>query len=199
MAAEGYVALVAGVDEAGRGPLAGPVTAAAVVLNPHRRIHGLRDSKQLPAARRELLATRIRRYALAWSVAWADPFEIDTLNIFEASLLAMRRAMQGLCLDPAKVEIDGRHAVLPTAWCCDVEAVIGGDRRRRAISAASILAKVHRDGVMRHLHTIYPQYGFDRHKGYPTKAHVSALNRFGPAPVHRRSFRPVRLALENCP
>lgn len=192
-----YLSLVAGVDEAGRGPLAGPVTAAAVVLNPRRRIYGLRDSKQLASARREVLAKRIRCHALAWSVAWADPHEIDTLNIFEASLLAMRRAMQGLRLDPARVEIDGRHAVLPAQWCCEVEAVIGGDRRRKAISAASILAKVHRDGVMKRLHGIYPEYGFDRHKGYPTRAHVHALQRHGPAPVHRRSFEPVRLALEN--
>lgn len=193
------VVLVAGVDEAGRGPLAGPVTAAAVVLDPLRRICGLRDSKQLSPARREVLATRIRRHALAWSVAWADPNEIDALNILEASLLAMRRALQGLRLDPARVEIDGRHAVLPMHWYCEVEAVVGGDRLRRAISAASILAKVHRDAAMRRLHVIYPQYGFDQHKGYPTRAHVRALNRYGPAPVHRRSFQPVRLALEKRP
>ena len=191
--------LVAGVDEAGRGPLAGPVTAAAVVLDPARRVNGLRDSKELAPERREILAQRIRERALAWAVAWADPSEIDTLNIFQASLLSMRRAMQGLRLDPGKVEIDGRHAVLPANWSCEVEAVIGGDATRRAISAASILAKVHRDAVMTSLHAVYPQYGFDRHKGYPTRDHIEALRRHGPAPVHRRSFGPVRLALEERP
>ncbi|MDH3645345.1 MAG: ribonuclease HII [Gammaproteobacteria bacterium] len=190
-----YALLVAGVDEAGRGPLAGPVTAAAVVLNPQRRVNGLRDSKQLRPRRREILAQRIRGRALAWSIAWADPHEIDTLNIFQASLLAMRRAMQGLRLDPARVEIDGRHTVLPADWCCDVEAVVRGDQRRRAISAASILAKVHRDSVMEGLHEIYPQYGFDQHKGYATPAHLRALQCHGPSAVHRRSFAPVRLAL----
>lgn len=188
--------LVAGVDEVGRGPLAGPVTSAAVVLDPCRRINGLRDSKTLRPGRRELLAQRIRERALAWSVAWADPAEIDTLNILQASLIAMRRALQGLRLDPQRVEIDGRHTVLPERWCCEVEAVVGGDARRRAISAASILAKVHRDEVMRQLDEIYPQYGFARHKGYPTAVHLRALTRYGPAPVHRRSFQPVRLALE---
>jgi len=193
----GHLALlIAGVDEAGRGPLAGPVTSAAVVLDPGRRIYGLRDSKQLRPQRREVLAQRICDRALAWSVAWADPHEIDTLNIFQASLLSMRRAMQGLRLDPEKVEIDGRHAVLPNDWRCDVEAIVGGDASRRAISAASILAKVHRDAVMTGLHKIYPQYGFDQHKGYPTPAHLCALRRHGPAPVHRRSFEPVRRALE---
>ena len=191
-----YALLVAGVDEAGRGPLAGPVTAAAVMLNPRHRVNGLRDSKQLRPQRREVLAHRIRGRALAWAIAWADPHEIDTLNIFQASLLAMRRAMQGLRLDPTKVEIDGRHAVLPGEWSCDVEAVVCGDQRRRAISAASILAKVHRDSVMKGLHEIYPQYGFDQHKGYPTPAHLLALRRYGPSAVHRKSFAPVKLALE---
>ncbi|MBT8136412.1 MAG: ribonuclease HII [Gammaproteobacteria bacterium] len=188
--------LVAGVDEVGRGPLAGPVTSAAVMLDPQRRINGLRDSKQLRPKRRELLAQRICDRALAWSVAWADPHEIDSLNIFQASLIAMRRALQGLRLDPQRVEIDGRHTVLPDRWCCEVEAVVGGDASRRAISAASILAKVHRDHVMRELDGLYPQYGFARHKGYPTPAHLEALTRHGPAPVHRRSFQPVRVALK---
>lgn len=186
--------LVAGVDEVGRGPLAGPVTAAAVVLDPQRRINGLRDSKQLLPARRELLSARICERALAWSVAWADPSEIDTINIFEATLLAMRRALQGLRIDPGKVEIDGRHVVLPHGLDCDVEAIIGGDSRCRAISAASIVAKVHRDSFMRGLHDIYPQYGFAAHKGYATRAHLRALARHGPTPLHRHSFAPVREA-----
>lgn len=184
--------IVAGVDEVGRGPLAGPVTAAAVVLNPLRRINGLRDSKQLRPARREVLAARINERALAWSVAWCDPAEIDTLNIFQASLLAMRRAIMGLRIDPDRVEIDGRHAVLPEGWTCEVEAIIGGDASCRAISAASIVAKVHRDRVMARLDDIYPQYGFAAHKGYATAAHLAALSRFGPTPVHRQSFAPVR-------
>ncbi|NNF66427.1 MAG: ribonuclease HII [Gammaproteobacteria bacterium] len=188
--------LVAGVDEAGRGPLAGPVTAAAVMLDPQRRINGLKDSKQLRPQRRELLAGRIRGRALAWSIAWADPCEIDTLNILQASLLAMRRAMQGLRLGPTRVEIDGSHAILPSDWYCEVEAIVCGDQRRRAISAASILAKVHRDDVMCRLDQLYPQYGFARHKGYPTRQHLTALYRHGPSEVHRKSFAPVRAALD---
>lgn len=188
------VRLVAGVDEVGRGPLAGPVTAAAVVLDPSRRINGLRDSKQLTAARREVLAGRITRRALAWSVAWCDPAEIDSLNIFAATLLAMRRAIGGLGVGPARVEIDGRHAVLPDGWTCEVEAIVGGDRRVRAISAASIVAKVHRDGVMQAADRLYPEYGFARHKGYPTAAHLESLQQYGPTPLHRRSFAPVRAA-----
>lgn len=184
--------LVAGVDEVGRGPLAGPVTAAAVVLDPARRINGIRDSKQLTARRRQLLAQRICRRALAWSVAWSDPAEIDSLNIFHASLLAMRRAILGLRIDPTRVEIDGRHAVLPEGWCCEVEAIVGGDRRCRPIGAASILAKVHRDRYMQELDRLYPQYGFAAHKGYPTARHLANLRRYGPSPVHRRSFAPVR-------
>lgn len=186
--------LVAGVDEVGRGPLAGPVTAAAVVLNPVRRINGLRDSKQLTAARRELLARRICERALAWSVAWSDPSEIDTINIFQATLLAMRRALQGLRIDPGRVEIDGRHAVLPPGMSCEVEAIVGGDARCRAISAASIVAKVHRDRMMKALHEIYPEYGFAAHKGYATQAHLNALALHGPTPLHRYSFAPVREA-----
>lgn len=189
-----FAGLVAGVDEVGRGPLAGPVTAAAVVLNPARRVNGLRDSKQLGPARREVLASRIRDRALAWSVAWCDPAEIDSLNIFQASLLAMRRSIMGLRIDPDRVEIDGRHVVLPDGWTCEVEAFVGGDARRRAISAASIVAKVHRDRVMACLDDVYPRYGFAAHKGYPTPAHLRALSRFGPTPVHRRSFAPVREA-----
>ena len=186
--------LVAGVDEVGRGPLAGPVTAAAVVLNPARRVNGLRDSKQLRPARREVLARRIRERALACSIAWCDPAEIDSINIFQASLLAMRRAIMGLRIDPDRVEIDGRHVVLPDGWECEVEAIVGGDARCRAISAASIVAKVHRDRVMARLDDVYPQYGFASHKGYPTRAHLHALSRFGPTPIHRRSFAPVHAA-----
>lgn len=189
-----HALLVAGVDEVGRGPLAGPVTAAAVVLDPRRRINGLRDSKTLLPARREVLNARICERALAWSVAWADPCEIDTINIFEATLLAMRRALQGLRIDPARVEIDGRHAVLPPGLDCEVEAIVGGDAQCRAISAASIIAKVHRDRVMQRLDRVYPQYGFASHKGYATRAHLRALARHGPSPLHRQSFAPVRAA-----
>lgn len=190
----GALTLVAGVDEVGRGPLAGPVTAAAIVLDPRRRINGLRDSKLLAPARREVLSARICARALAWSVAWADPAEIDTINIFEATLLAMRRALQGLRIDPGRVEIDGRHAVLPPGLHCEVEAIVGGDARCRAISAASIVAKVHRDRFMRGLDEVYPQYGFAAHKGYATRAHLRALARHGPTPLHRHSFAPVREA-----
>ncbi len=196
MSRAGQLWLVAGVDEVGRGPLAGPVTAAAVILDPQRRINGLRDSKTLTAKRRELLAGRIRQRALAWCVASAAPAEIDELNIFQASLLAMRRALQGLNLSPERVEIDGRHAVLPDGWSCPVEAIVGGDSRRRWISAASILAKVHRDSLMVRLHDRYPEYRFDRHKGYPTQFHLRALRRFGVTPEHRRSFAPVRAAMK---
>lgn len=179
---------IAGVDEAGRGPLAGPVVAAAVVLNPRRPIAGLADSKTLSAARREALAEAIRERATAWSVAVVEPADIDRLNILHATFRAMREALEALGLDPVLVRIDGNGAPdLP--W--PVQTVIGGDRLDRAISAASILAKVHRDALMVALHEQWPDYGFDRHKGYPTAAHLAALERHGPCPAHRRSFRPV--------
>ncbi len=182
---------VAGVDEAGRGPLAGPVVAAAVVLDPHRPILGLADSKQLSARRRESLAEAIRERATAWGLAVVEPAEIDRLNILQATFRAMREALDALSLDPVLVRIDGNRApALP--W--PVQTVVGGDRLDRAISAASILAKVYRDRLMVDLHERWPQYGFDRHKGYPTAAHLAALEAHGPCPAHRRSFRPVHQA-----
>jgi len=185
--------LIAGVDEAGRGPLAGPVVAAAVVLDSRVPIAGLRDSKQLSAARRERLAALIREHAYAWSVGRADPGDIDRINILQATLLAMARAVAGLPTCPHLVLVDGLHCPrLP----CSVEAVVGGDRRFASISAASILAKVTRDAEMVQLDCHYPQYGFRRHKGYPTREHREALRQHGPCPSHRRSFAPVRSAIE---
>lgn len=179
---------VAGVDEAGRGPLAGPVYAAAVVLPGG---HGLEvaDSKRLSATRRETLALAIKRTAVAWSVAHVEAAEIDTMGIHKASLLAMSRALSALPLRPDLALIDGRF--VPE---CDVDcrAVIGGDDSEAPISAASILAKVARDAVLVELDRLYPEYGFARHKGYPTAAHRAALERHGPCPEHRRSFAPVR-------
>ena len=182
---------VAGVDEAGRGPLAGPVVAAAVVLDSRRPISGLADSKQLSAARREALAEQITQRARAWGLAVVSSSEIDRINILQATFLAMRRALEQLELDPVLVRIDGNRAPeLP--W--PVQTVVGGDRLDRAISAASILAKVHRDSLMLELHQRWPQYGFDRHKGYPTPAHLAALAEHGPCPEHRQSYRPVHQA-----
>lgn len=193
LAAPGFVA---GVDEAGRGPLAGPVVAAAVILDPRKRIRGIRDSKELEPEERVELADKIRRNALAWAVAWADVEEIDAHNILEATYLAMRRALVGLRIHPAHVEIDGNRcpsfAELPLK--CSFEAIVDGDARRTCIGAASILAKVTRDEMMLRLDAIYPQYGFAAHKGYGTSQHYEALGRYGPCPIHRRSFEPVRLA-----
>lgn len=184
--------LICGVDEAGRGPIAGPVYAAAVVLDLRRRIPGLKDSKLLPERRREALAERIRRQALAWAVASASVEEIDHLNILQASLLAMRRAVEGLPLAPHEAWVDGdRCPVL----ACAARAVVGGDRRVRQIAAASILAKTARDAEMLRLHERYPHYGLDRHKGYPTPEHLARLARYGACEIHRRSFAPVRQAL----
>ena len=181
--------LVAGVDEAGRGPLAGPVVAAAVILDELKPIRGLADSKQLGPRTRERLFDEIRAKALACSIAEASVDEIDTLNILQATLLAMRRAIEGLRLKPAKVLVDGnRLPVLPMR----AEAVIKGDTKIRAISAASILAKVHRDRLCTLLHEAHPLYGFDGHKGYATPEHLDALRRHGPCNAHRRSFAPVR-------
>lgn len=189
--------LVAGVDEAGRGPLAGPVVAAAVILDPRRRIRGVRDSKQLEAAEREVLAVKIRRNALAWSVAWADVEEIDRHNILQATYLAMRRALIGLPVHPAHVQIDGNRcpsfAELPLK--CSFEAIVDGDALRTCIGAASILAKVTRDAMMVRLDGIYPQYGFASHKGYSTPQHYEALEKHGPCSIHRKSFEPVRVAV----
>jgi ribonuclease HII len=185
--------LVCGVDEAGRGPLAGPVFAAAVILDPERPIDGLRDSKKLTAPRREALAGTIRERALAWSIASASVEEIDTLNILQATMLAMARAVEGLEPSPVLARIDGNRA--PRLRCA-VQTLVGGDALDPAISAASILAKTARDAVLVGMHARWPQYRFDVHKGYPTASHLAALREHGPCPEHRRSFGPVRAALE---
>jgi ribonuclease HII len=183
--------LTAGVDEAGRGPLAGPVAAAAVILDPARPIAGLDDSKRLTPRAREALEPLIQQRALAWCVAFASAAEIDAINILEASLLAMRRAVAGLGTVPAAVWVDGNRT---TDFGAPARAIVGGDARVAAIAAASILAKVARDRVMAGLDLDYPGYGFAAHKGYPTPAHRAALIRLGPCPEHRLSFAPVRLA-----
>ena len=180
--------LICGTDEAGRGPLAGPVVAAAVILDPARPIDGLNDSKKLSAKRREALALEIRAKALAWAVAEASVEEIDRINILKASLLAMQRAVAGLSVVPVKVLVDGNKC--PDVPCA-VEAIVGGDAKVAAIAAASILAKTVRDAGMLALHRAYPMYGFDRHMGYPTAIHLQALREHGISPVHRRSFAPV--------
>jgi len=189
---------IAGVDEAGRGPLAGPVVAAAVILNPNRRIDGLADSKVLVAEERERLAGLIRTRALAWSVAWADRDEIDSLNILGATFLAMRRALLGLAVCPTHVKIDGNQ--LPRLddlnLGCTVQAIIEGDAKVPAISAASILAKTCRDAMMQDLDRCYPGYKLGEHKGYSTPDHLEALRAREPSPLHRRSFSPVRIAFE---
>lgn len=186
--------LVAGVDEAGRGPLAGPVVAAAVILDPRHPLDGLADSKRLTEARRDLMAESIRRHSLAWSVAWSDRAEIDGLNILNATLLAMRRAILGLRVFPDTVCIDGNR--LPNLAFghrrVSGNAVVGGDGTVAAISAASILAKTTRDGIMATMDRIYPGYGFARHKGYGTRLHAEQLVAKGPCAEHRRSFAPVR-------
>jgi ribonuclease HII len=181
--------VLCGVDEAGRGPLAGPVYAAAVILDPARPVEGLRDSKKLSHYRRELLESQIKECALAWSVAESQVEEIDTINILQATLLAMQRAVEGLQVSPHHVQVDGNHC---PKLQCSVEAVIKGDDTIAAISAASILAKTARDRVMCRLHVEYPNYGFDQHFGYGTAKHLAALRRYGPCGAHRRSFSPVR-------
>ena len=181
--------LVAGVDEAGRGPLAGPVFAAAVILDPDRPPTGLADSKTLTAVRREALAGDIRQFALAWCVAQASVEEIDRLNILQATMLAMQRACAGLSRMPTQILIDGNR--LPRSLPCLARVIVKGDALIPAISAASILAKVARDEEMLQLHGVHPQYGFDRHKGYPTAQHLAALAQHGALPQHRRSFGPV--------
>jgi ribonuclease HII len=186
-------ARLAGVDEVGRGPLAGPVVAAAVILDPERPIEGLKDSKQLSQKRRETLAVQIRERALAWSLGRAEVEEIDRINILQASLLAMQRAVAGLGLLPELVLVDGNHC---PSVDCRVLAVVKGDTLVAAISAASILAKVSRDQEMVTLDGLYPGYGLAGHKGYPSKRHLDALQRLGVSPVHRRSYAPVRRLLE---
>lgn len=186
--------LIAGVDEAGRGPLAGPVVAAAVILNPARAIRGLRDSKQLTAQRRDVLAARIRERALAWAVAQSDHAEIDAINILQASLLAMRRALQGLATRPTKIIIDGNCAPqLHDCFAdCEVRTVIGGDASVASVSAASILAKTYRDAWMVREDQRYPGYGLGKHFGYCTRMHVKAMVALGPCAIHRRSFNPLK-------
>ena len=184
---------ICGVDEAGRGPLVGSVVAGAVVLDPNQPIIGLRDSKKLSPARREQLYAEVMQKARAWGIGQASPSEIDTLNILQATMLAMRRAIEALSERlgewPSKALIDGnRCPILPIAS----EAIIKGDAKEPAISAASIIAKVTRDQQMQVLHTQYPQYGFNQHMGYPTEAHMQALKQFGPCEEHRRTFAPVR-------
>ena len=179
---------VAGVDEAGRGPLAGPVCAAAVILGDGFDDTGLADSKQLSAARREVLGVRIRAETRAWAVAWATVEEIDSVNILQATFLAMQRAVDALQVCPAEVWVDGNRA---PRWQHATRCVVGGDASVPAISAASILAKTARDLLMRELAMQHPGYGFEQHAGYPTAAHLAALQRLGPSPVHRRTFGPV--------
>ena len=188
--------LVAGVDEAGRGPLAGPVVAAAVILDPERRIDGLDDSKKLSELQRERLACEIRERAIAWSVASAEPAEIDEINILAATMLAMRRAIASLSVMPNGVQVDGNR--LPNLNFADDklhgEAIVGGDGKVAAISAASIIAKTHRDALMVTLDREYPVYEFARHKGYGTRVHLERLKEHGPCPAHRQTFAPVRAA-----
>jgi ribonuclease HII len=182
--------VVCGVDEAGRGPLAGPVYAAAVILDPARRVNGLADSKVLTAERRDLLAGRIKERAVAWSVACASVEEIDSINIFRAALLAMRRAVESLSVAPHEAWIDGSHC---PDLACRAKAIVDGDALHKVISAASILAKTARDAEMTRLHEQYPQYAFDKHKGYSTPEHLELLSKHGPCAIHRRSFEPVRV------
>jgi ribonuclease HII len=185
--------LVAGVDEAGRGPLAGPVVAAAVILDPGNPVDGVADSKTLSASRRATLARLIGERSLSWAVGWADAAEIDRINILQATFLAMRRAILGLHIQPARVRVDGNRLpnLLIGGRQIDGEAIIGGDASVVEISAASIVAKHYRDQMMVRFDALYPDYGFRRHKGYGTEAHREMLDRLGPCPQHRRSFRPV--------
>ena len=185
--------LLAGTDEAGRGPLAGNVVAAAVILNPDAPVQGLDDSKKLSEKKRQLLELEIKEKALSWAVISISPQQIDEMNILQASLFAMRSAVEKLHISPDHVFVDGNKSLLDCF--CGNTAIIKGDSRVAEISAASILAKVARDAQMLALHKQYPEYGFDQHKGYPTKAHREILNSIGPCPEHRRSYAPVRDAL----
>lgn len=186
--------LEAGVDEAGRGPLAGPVVVAAVILPPRYELVSLDDSKRLTAARRERLAPEIEAQAIAFNVQFVDVEEIDQVNILQATLNGMQRAVENLDPAPLRAMIDGNRA---PSLSCEVKTVIGGDRLVASISAASILAKVYRDRLMLAMHRQYPEYGFDRHKGYPTAHHLERLRSLGPCPIHRKSFAPVRVAAAN--
>jgi ribonuclease HII len=184
--------LMCGVDEAGRGPLAGPVFAAAVILDPARPVDGLRDSKKLSEAKRDALAIEIKACALAWSIAQCSEAEIDELNILQATMLAMRRAVEGLQRQPTLALIDGNRCPVMQVRS---EAIIKGDDKVPAISAASILAKTARDAALADLHQLYPQYAFDQHKGYPTALHMERLKLHGVSPVHRKSYGPVKALL----
>ncbi|MFJ3054287.1 ribonuclease HII [Herbaspirillum sp. NPDC087042] len=184
--------IICGVDEAGRGPLAGPVFAAAVILDPARPVSGLRDSKKLSEAARDSLALEIKENALAWAIASCNEQEIDELNILHASMLAMRRAVEALSTLPTLALIDGNRCPVMSIRS---EAIVKGDDKVPAISAASILAKTARDAALMVLHETYPQYGFDRHKGYPTALHLDMLRQYGVSPVHRRSYAPVKALL----
>ena len=186
--------LIAGVDEVGRGPLAGPVIASAVILDEAYPIAGLADSKTLSEKRREALAIQIRQHAIAFALGRADVEEIDEINILQASLLAMQRAVEQLPIAPHHVLVDGKYCPQIT---CTAEAIIQGDKTVPAISAASIIAKIARDQEMREMDRLYPGYGFAAHKGYPTRAHQEALQRLGVTPIHRRTFAPVRKILNN--
>ncbi len=185
--------MIAGVDEAGRGPLVGSVVAAAVILDPNKPIEGLNDSKKLTEKKREQLFIEIQEKALAWSIAEATHSEIDQLNILQATFLAMNRAVDGLHLAPSKVLVDGNQ--IPKGICVSCEAIVGGDASHAEISAASILAKVTRDRQMKELDDKYPVFGFAKHKGYPTKAHFEAIANHGVIDEHRRSYAPVKKAL----
>jgi ribonuclease HII len=187
------IGLVAGVDEAGRGPLAGPVVAAAVILDDQQPIKGLNDSKKLSAARREKLYDEIRAKALCCCIAEASAEEIDQINILQATMLAMRRAVEGLRLKPVQVLVDGNRIPVLNV---PAEAIVKGDAKVASIAAASILAKVHRDRLCERMHEAYPGYGFATHKGYPTADHLGLLAQLGPCPEHRKTFGPVRLALQ---
>ena len=189
---------VAGIDEAGRGPLAGPVVAAAVILRPRRRIAGVADSKVLTAEAREELEIAIRREALCFGIGWADQCEIDAINILQATFLAMHRAILAMPLLPDHVLIDGNRkpSLSGLGKTLTARTIIGGDASHHAISAASILAKTARDRYMNQMHAVYPEYCFSDHKGYATPDHQRLLSELGPCPLHRRSFEPVRLALK---
>lgn len=184
--------LEAGVDEAGRGPLAGPVVVAAVILPASYELESLDDSKRLSAVKRERLAPLIEAQAIAFAVEFVEVNEIDRVNILQATMNGMQRAVENLDPAPQRAMIDGNRA---PQLSCEVKTVIGGDRLIASISAASVLAKVYRDRLMLSMHELYPEYGFDRHKGYPTALHLERLQQFGPCPIHRRSFAPVRRAI----
>jgi len=184
--------LIAGVDEAGRGPLVGSVVAAAVILNPDKPVAGLADSKKLTEKKREALSIEIKKSALAWSIASISAEEVDSINILQATMKAMKQAVETLTITPDHVQVDGNRC---PDIALSVESIVKGDAKVQAISAASILAKVERDSQMSCLHNEYPQYGFDRHKGYGTKQHMEALQQHGACPQHRKSFAPVKKVL----